>query len=1172
MAVYPPPLVPSPIFNSALFTSSTTSITSSGTTPSGPYVDFPNPQGPITFLSGTGDETTIGSNEISVFQNVGISADGVAFNAIGIEYTPPSEAPVSITWDNLATKVEAIGAITGATDATTLNINNTISIQNGETIDNPTQYIEISSDATGNRIALDGAYGTAGQVLTSGGSAGSLSWEDAGGGWNGTAESDLNMDIYAITSNAGTLNLTATDIDITGQATFNSPPHVPEPILGNDAASKGYVDSLVGQYSGGFNLFLNYSQTSGAFPTYKVLSQTISSASQQIVDITGFTSGTQEVARFITEPLGITELPAGLFDAFVYGSVSGTGGDVHYSFQLNKVTSAGVSTPIVTSGISPDVNASPNNNPTSYSMIAPITAPVVFDLTDRVAFILSVTKTGINTITLQTYFEGSYYSFVQSTLNAGTTLLSSNNTWTGTNNFALNPTTPTKLSPANTDIINYADIQRLSTPIVSTLDYYIITTSLYFQYPPAPPTSALITTYQYYGWYFINSVALRKIDWYFAPDYAMTVADVRGLYMNYLNITTTNNDNCPFISIYTKPTGVNDYAPGFYHSVNTFVPTFTPIAATPYCSFMNISGTQQDPFPYGHILGAMAQSTVNNPRGEYLPTEEVLAVTVGTNSISPVNQVNFIMSKVGICLEQGNQELILNPQNINEQPTLSTVLALGSAAGNQSITGVNNLAATSITTPTLSNGVSALTVGTAGQTTDLVGNVRVNGSSGTSGYVLTSTGASTAPTWQASGGGSSWVGTATSNLNMANFNITACPNIDSATSLTLGGGVSTSVSVGKLSQTTDLVGNVQVNGTSGTSGQVLTSTGASTAPTFQALPTPYISASGVASGTIDMNTNSISNGGTISATTLSSTSTTASSLNAASGALTIGTSTGTSTTIGKSAQTTNLQGNVQINGSSGTSGQVLTSTGASTAPTFQALPTPYISASGVASGSISMNANAITVCPSIDSASSLALGTLTGTSTFIGKSAQITNLAGNITINGAAGTSGQVLTSAGSGSPPTWATPSATITALQGTRVFSGAGNSPISNTFSFQRTTITADAVGQKYMFIVNVSILDGTTTTQSCFMSLGYIDGNTNVTSSGFNITNNVVLTTPIVDSTCLASVKSTSTTSMNNTITFTYIYTWAGALTKSFAFITSGGNTFITNYGSISYVKLG
>ena len=44
---------------------------------------------------------------------------------------------------------------------------------------------------------------------------------------------------------------------MTGQTTFSTPPHVPDPRFGNDAASKGYVDSLVGQYSGGFNLFFS---------------------------------------------------------------------------------------------------------------------------------------------------------------------------------------------------------------------------------------------------------------------------------------------------------------------------------------------------------------------------------------------------------------------------------------------------------------------------------------------------------------------------------------------------------------------------------------------------------------------------------------------------------------------------------------------------------------------------------------------------------------------------------------------------------------------------------------------------------------------------------------------------------------------------------------------------
>jgi hypothetical protein len=342
-------------------------------------------------------------------------------------------------------------------------------IRIGNEIDHANTHIASSNSINlqTSSLLLNGLRGSSGQVLSIG-VTGSPEWKTITTptptlaqvmAQGNTSTMDLDMSgnnivgvntIYnnsLIIQSDTSLNLISPYIDITGQVVFSTPPHIPSPVLGNDAASKGYVDSLVGQYSGGFNLFLNYSQTSSN-PTFKVLSQTVSSAVGQEVDIT-FTIGTQEVARFITEPLGITELPAGLFDAFIYGSVSGQGGDVHYSFQLVKYDSAGNSIPIITSGISPDVNSSPNNNPTSYSMLAPITSPVAFALTDRLAIILNVTKTGGGEVTLRTFFEGSYYSFVQSTLNAGTSLLSSNNTWTGTNNFILSPTAPTPSTDDN---------------------------------------------------------------------------------------------------------------------------------------------------------------------------------------------------------------------------------------------------------------------------------------------------------------------------------------------------------------------------------------------------------------------------------------------------------------------------------------------------------------------------------------------------------------------------------------------------------------------------------------------------------------------------------------------------------------------------------------------------
>jgi len=433
--------------------------------------------------------------------------------------------------------------------------------------------------------------------------------------------------------------------DLSGQFTFNIPPHVPDPILGNDAAPKGYVDSLVGQYAGGFNLFFNYSQTDASYGTFKSLSQLISSSAGEILPTT-INTGNNLIAQFITEPLGIETIPIGLWDAFIYGAINNTGGDVHYYFELWKKTALNVNTLLGTSGISPDVNASPNNNPTSYSMVLPITTEIPLALTDRLYIILYVNYNGLVSRSLSTYFEGNYYSFIQTSLNAGTTLLSSNNTWTGTNNFSINPTTPNVVSPSPTDIINYGQITDLIEPVVTIINYFISQTNPLFQYPPQPPSSTIINTYGYYGWQFINAVALRKIDWYFAPDgLNMEVQDVLGLYMNYFNVASTSNDDLPYITIYTQPLGSGDIIPGFAHSSMTYIPNFSPAVNTAYSSFMNISGVQPTPFAYGHVQVGMIQSPVMpNPRGTYTPTMKVLAFSVGTNSASAVNSTNFVMS------------------------------------------------------------------------------------------------------------------------------------------------------------------------------------------------------------------------------------------------------------------------------------------------------------------------------------------------------------------------------------------------------------------------------------------------------------------------------------------------------------------------------------------------
>jgi hypothetical protein len=237
--------------------------------------------------------------------------------------------------------------------------------------------------------------------------------------------------------------------------------------------------------------------------------------------------------------------------------------------------------------------------------------------------------------------------------------------------------------------------------------------------------------------------------------------------MNYFNISATSNDNLPFISVYTKPTGTNDVIPSFAHSIATYVPTFTPIVNTPFCSFMNISGVEPDPFPYGHQLGAMILNPIPpSPRGQYLPTEEVLAICVGTASGSTTNQVSFVMSKVGICLTQGNAELILYPQDIY------------------------NLSATTLTATT---SVKPTTI------------LDLNNSAGTSGQVLSSTGT-----------GIDWVDNPTpyiSSSGVASGGITSLPSINAVGAMTIGGDVATTgLTIGRSGYNTTMGGNLAMGG------------------------------------------------------------------------------------------------------------------------------------------------------------------------------------------------------------------------------------------------------------------------------------------------------------------------------------------------------------------------
>jgi hypothetical protein len=242
-------------------------------------------------------------------------------------------------------------------------------------------------------------------------------------------------------------------------------------------------------------------------------------------------------------------------------------------------------------------------------------------------------------------------------------------------------TTPSSIQTAilsdNLTITTDTDISVLSstdltfggTSVLSTIaNLTILQKSVFNQYisaavyadgrPPTAPTTTIAQQYAYTpSWYFKNTTAGYKINWYIGATNGMVVSDILGLYIAFFNGNNTSNDNAPFITIYTTPTGVNDYAPGFYHSSCTYVFDGSITANTRYLEFLNLHSCPIPNF-YGATLRYMIQSPVApNPRGTFLQTESVAFFSIGSNSASAVNTTEFAISKFGIMRASGTTEV-----------------------------------------------------------------------------------------------------------------------------------------------------------------------------------------------------------------------------------------------------------------------------------------------------------------------------------------------------------------------------------------------------------------------------------------------------------------------------------------------------------------------------------
>ena len=184
--------------------------------------------------------------------------------------------------------------------------------------------------------------------------------------------------------------------------------------------------------------------------------------------------------------------------------------------------------------------------------------------------------------------------------------------------------------------------------------------------------SSSISELGYDGWYYnktLNDTVNRKINWYFAPDVNMTVAD---LYQMFFEIKLIKPNKIPFVAVYTKPTGSGDAASWFKSSRTFEVLNTTLNADTNYCCYYNFNNKAVTPVSYAHTLQSMSLTdVVANIRGPFESTEQVLAFAFSTDSSAGVGTVELICRSFSVQSSKGTVNFLLSNVHV-ENKALST--------------------------------------------------------------------------------------------------------------------------------------------------------------------------------------------------------------------------------------------------------------------------------------------------------------------------------------------------------------------------------------------------------------------------------------------------------------------------------------------------------------------
>ena len=176
------------------------------------------------------------------------------------------------------------------------------------------------------------------------------------------------------------------------------------------------------------------------------------------------------------------------------------------------------------------------------------------------------------------------------------------------------------------------------------------------------------------GWYYQNTVAGQKINWYFFDG--VNHANIAlGNFSAYAVMTFDSVASSPILSVYTMPTGSGDVIPGFAHSKLAYGNlNATPVVGKKYLVYFG-----QNPTIHPELPRIQLSLSVGSSNGDMNPLERVSTTSFGSDSGAAVNNVKFMVESVGVYSPDFKAEAELRIRKVSVA-TFSVAISTETAA------------------------------------------------------------------------------------------------------------------------------------------------------------------------------------------------------------------------------------------------------------------------------------------------------------------------------------------------------------------------------------------------------------------------------------------------------------------------------------------------------------